>query len=87
MGNRGSLLGLLVVVDEHLEEVDSVVLLSLSGVVALGSQDRVEGVVGGVVGAGFADRFELAVNLGGSVAPPVAQHSLVVFGCELCHAG
>jgi hypothetical protein len=63
VGNRWSLLGLLVVVDEHLEEVDSVVLVAFGGMVTLRYQYRVEGLVGGVVGAGFADRFELAVDL------------------------
>ena len=76
----------MVAVEEHFEEVDSVVLVPLGGVVSLGLQYRVEGSVGGVVGAGFADRFELAVELGWSVAVAVAQHALVVFGGEPSHA-
>jgi hypothetical protein len=56
------------------------------GVVVLCLEDGVEGVVGGVVGAGFTDRFELAVELGRSVAPSVSQHALVVFGGETGHA-
>ncbi len=80
-------MGLLVVVDEHLEEVDSVVLVALGGVVTLGSEHRVEGVVGGVVGAGLADGFELTVELGGPVAVTVTQHALVVFDCELGQGG
>jgi len=87
VGNRGSRVGLLVAVEEHLEDVDSVVLVSLVGVVALGLQHWLEGGVGGVVGAGFADRLELAVDLWGPVAPSVTQHSLVVLVGELGHAG
>ncbi len=45
----------MVVVEEHLEEVDSVVLVAFGGVVPLGLEHWLERVVGGVVGAGFAD--------------------------------
>jgi len=77
----------LVAVDEHLEQVDAVVLVALCGVVVLGFEDGVEGGVGGVVGAGFADGFELAVEEGGPVAPSVAEHALVVSGGVTGHAG
>lgn len=77
----------MVAVDEHLEQVDPVLLVSLGGVVSLGDEDGVEGGVGRVVGAGLADRFELAVELGGAVAVAVAEHALVVFGGELGHGG
>ncbi len=56
------------------EEVNSVVLVTVGGVITLGSQHGIEGVVGGVVGAGLADGFELAVELGGPVAVAVAEH-------------
>jgi hypothetical protein len=77
---------LFVAFDEHLEEVGSVVLVALCGVVVLGLEDGVEGLVGGVEGTGFTDRFELAVELAGSVAPSVAEHALVVFSGETGHA-
>ena len=70
---------MLVAVDEHLEQVDSVMRVAFGGVVALGLEDGVERGVGGVVGARFADRFELAVELWWPVAPAVAQHPLVIF--------
>jgi hypothetical protein len=63
----------LVAVDEHLEEVDPLVLVSLCGVVSLRLEHWVEGVVGGEVGAGFTDRFELAVELGRPIAVPVSK--------------
>ena len=74
-------------VEEHVEEVDSVVLVAVGGVVALVLEDRDEGGVGGEVGAGFADRFELAVELGGSGAVSVAEEFLVELGCEVSHRG
>jgi hypothetical protein len=37
--------------DEHVEEVDAVVLVAVGCVVALGFEDRREGLVGGEVGA------------------------------------
>ena len=77
VGNRGSWDGLLVAVDERLEEVDAVMLFALLSVVALGLEDGVERLVGVVVGTGLADRFEFAVEEGGSVAPSVGQHALV----------
>ena len=77
----------MVAVEEHLKQVDSVVLISFGCMVALGLQHRFERLVGAVVGAGFADRFELAVELWRPVAPSVTEHALVVFGGELCHAG
>ncbi len=58
---------MLVAVEKHLEQVGAVVLVVLCGVVVLRPQDGVEGLVGGVVGAGFADGFELAVEEGGPV--------------------
>jgi hypothetical protein len=81
-------LGLLsVAVEEHLEEVDAVVLVSFGSVVSLGLQDWCEGVVGGEVGAGLTDRFELAVELRGPFAVPVAEHALVVIGVAMTHRG
>ena len=53
------------------------VLVAVGGVVALGLEDRREGLVGGEVGAGFADRLELAVELGWPVAVSVAEEFLV----------
>jgi len=61
-------------------------LFTVSCMIALCNEDGVEGLVGGVVGTGFADRFVLAVEEGGPVAPSVAQHTLVVFGGEASHA-
>ena len=86
MGNRGSRVGLLVAVDEHREEVDSVMLVAVCGVVALGLEDGVERRVGGVVGAGLADGFELAVEEGWPVTPSVAEHASVI-GAVTGHAG
>ncbi len=74
-------------VEEHVEEVDAVVLVAFGGVVALGFEDRDERRVGGEVGAGFADRFELAVELGGSGAVSVAEEFVVELGCEVRHRG
>jgi hypothetical protein len=77
---------LLVAVDEHLEEVDAVMLIAVGSMIELGLEDGVEGLVGGVVGTGFTDRLELAVELWRPVAPSVAQHALVVFSGEVGHA-
>ena len=63
------------------------VLVAFGGVVALGLEDRDERLVGREVGAVLADRFELAVELRRPVAPPVAQHGVVVLVGELGHAG
>jgi hypothetical protein len=76
---------LLVAVEEHLEEVGSVVLVALGGMVTLSPEDGIEARVGGVVGAGFTDRFELAVELSWPVAVAVAQHGVVVLGGEAGH--
>ena len=38
-------------------------------------------------GAGFADRFEVAVDLDGSGAVAVAEHASVHLGTELAHLG
>ncbi len=88
-GNRASGLGLLgvggVAVEEHLEQVDAVVLVLFGGVIALGGEHVVEAGVGGEVGAGLADRFELAVELGGSFAVAVAEHPLIGVGAKLAH--
>ena len=77
----------MVAVEEHLEEIHAVVLSVPSAVVALGLEHRIERVVGGVVGAGLADRLELAVELRGPVAPAVAEHAPLVFDRELGHGG
>ena len=74
-------------VEEHLEEVDAVMLFAFGGVVSLGSEDGVERSVGGEVGAGLAHRFELAVELGWPVAVAVGEHALIVFGAEVAHRG
>ncbi|MGB3737114.1 MAG: hypothetical protein WA964_19320 [Ilumatobacter sp.] len=74
-------------VEEHVEEVDAVVLVAFGGVVALRFKDWDERRVGGEVSAGFADRFELAVELGGPVAVSVAEEFLVELGSEMCHCG
>jgi hypothetical protein len=63
-------LGLLVAVEEHLEEVGAGVLVAVGGVVTLSLEYRVEGGVGRVVGARFTDRFELE-------PPPVSRRLLV----------
>ncbi|MFT6289507.1 MAG: hypothetical protein ACJAR2_000092 [Ilumatobacter sp.] len=73
--------------DEHVEEVDAVVLVAAGGLVALGFEDWDERGVGREVGAGFADRFELAVELGGSVAVAVAEEFLVELGSQVRHRG
>ena len=49
------------------------------GVVALAEEHGLEGVVGGEVGAGLADRLEAAVELGGSLTPAVAEEAVVDF--------
>ena len=79
-------MGLLVAVDEHLEEVDAVMLIAVGSMIELGLEHGVEGFVGGVVGTGFTDRLELAVELWRPLAPSVAQHALVVFVGEARHA-
>ena len=76
---------MLVAFDEHFEEVDAVMLIAVGGVVTLGLEDGVEGLVGGVVGTGLTDCLVLAVDGGGSVAPSVAQHGPVVFDGEAGH--
>ena len=68
-----------------MEEVDTVVLISLGGVISLGLKHRVEGLVGGEVGAGLADRFELAIELRRPFAVTVSEHALVVIGVDGSH--
>ena len=66
---------LLEVVEEVVVERGSLLLTVGVGVVLLTLQGGAELDVGVVVGAGFADRFERAVEFDGSLAPAVAEHA------------
>ena len=73
--------------DEGVEEVGSVGLVAVAGVVSLAEEDGDELGPGGEVGAGLADRFHAAVELGGAGAEAVAEHAGVGFVAEAGHGG
>jgi hypothetical protein len=66
------------VVEELLVDAGSAGLLVLAGVVSLPGEHVDACLVGGEVGAGLADRFVVAVHVGGSLTPSVTEHPLVL---------
>jgi hypothetical protein len=68
------------------EEGCSLGLVMCGGVVVLALEGGAEFDGDSEVDTGFADRFEGAVQLGGPVAPSVAEHPLV-FAAEAPHLG
>jgi len=74
-------------VEEVGEEFDPAGLVVGDGVVALAEHDGLERGVGGEVDAGLADRLEAAVELGGSLAPSVAEQSVVDLVAHALHVG
>ena len=73
--------------EQSVEHFLAAELSFLSGVVALRLQPRAEFDGGLEESAGFADRFEVAVQTDGSGAEAVAEHSAVHFDTELSHFG
>lgn len=71
---------------ESAEEGGALGLVVSGGVVVLALEGGGELDGDGEVDTGFADRFEGAVQLGGPVAPAVAEHPLM-FGAEPFHVG
>lgn len=62
-------------------------LVVFGGVIALAKEHGLEGLVCGEVGAGLANRFVAAVDLGRSLAPAVAEKTVVNFALQSAHSG
>jgi hypothetical protein len=73
--------------DDGVEEVGPVGLVTLAGVVSLAEQDGNELWSGGEVGARLADVLHATVELGGAGAHAVAEHAGVGFVTESGHGG
>ncbi len=73
--------------EKLIEEGDAGVLVVLGGVVSLAEEDGLEGGVGGEVGAGLADRLEVAVEHRRPLAPAVAEQAVVDLLAEAAHVG
>ena len=74
-------------VDEGVEEVGSVGLVVVAGVVSLAEEDGDELGSGGEVAQVSQADLHAAVELDGSGAEPVAEHAGVGFAAEPGHGG
>ena len=71
--------------EEAVEDLLPADLSFVVGVVSLGLQGGSELDGGDEEGAGFADRFVVAVEFGRAGAVAVAEHPALVFGAEFAH--
>ncbi|MFC0448938.1 hypothetical protein [Rhodococcus jostii] len=82
-----SSLGVVESLKESIEDLLSADLALVGGIVSLFGERGAELDGGDEERAGFADRFEVAIQLDGPGAVAVAEHPAVGLGAELAHLG